>query len=60
MSPPLTGIVGIGAVSAGLTTGLTVAVTPQTRLLLVFSTTATGLSLINTVAGYASAGIAIS
>jgi hypothetical protein len=39
---------------------LAIPVTAQTRLLLVFSATAAGLSLINTVTGYASAGVTIS
>ncbi|WP_281169758.1 exosporium glycoprotein BclB-related protein, partial [Paenibacillus taiwanensis] len=59
LSPPLTGVIAIGQVSNGLTTGLTIPVSPQDRLLLVFFATASGLSLINTVAGYASGGITI-
>ncbi|MGO0943762.1 hypothetical protein ACTPD5_21535 [Clostridioides difficile] len=38
---------------------LVVEPTAETRFLLVFTATASGLSLVNTVAGYASAGIAI-
>jgi len=60
LAPALTGIVAIGTTSNGTTTGLSIPVTNQTRLLLVFSITATGLSLLNTVTGFASAGIAIS
>ncbi|MEC3655666.1 exosporium glycoprotein BclB-related protein [Bacillus siamensis] len=60
LAPALTGVLSIGSISNGITTGLNIAVTPQTRLLMVFSATATGLSLINTVAGYASAGVEIS
>ena len=41
-------------------TGLNINLTPQTRVLLVFSATATGLSLVNTAVGFMSAGIAIS
>ncbi|WP_326832668.1 exosporium glycoprotein BclB-related protein [Bacillus nakamurai] len=59
LSPPLTGILSIGTIINGITTGLNISVTPQTRLLMVFSATATGLSFINTVAGYASAGVTI-
>ena len=59
LAPALTGIIGVGTVSNGITTGLTIPVTPETRLLMVFSTTATGVSLINTVIGYASAGLTI-
>ncbi len=57
--PALTGLIAIGdTVNANLT-GLSVPVTTQTRLLLVISSTATGLSLVNTAVGYASAGINI-
>jgi BclB C-terminal domain-containing protein len=60
LSPALSGLVSIGNTSSGLTEGLSISVTAGTRLLLVFSATASGLSLINTVAGYASAGVGIS
>ncbi|WP_338630920.1 exosporium glycoprotein BclB-related protein [Clostridium baratii] len=56
----LTDTITLGAVRHGITTGLNIQVQPQTRLLLVFSATASGLSLVNTVAGYASAGVSIS
>jgi BclB C-terminal domain-containing protein len=59
LAPPLTGIVNLGDISSGITTGLSIPVTPQTRLLLVFSATATGLNLIDTVTGYASGGLSI-
>ncbi|WP_391204321.1 exosporium glycoprotein BclB-related protein [Psychrobacillus sp. L4] len=60
LAPSLTGLISIGQISNGLTTGLSIPVAPQDRLLMVFSAKATGLTLINTVAGYASAGVAIS
>jgi BclB C-terminal domain-containing protein len=60
LAPALTGLVSIGAISNGLTSGLSISVSPKDRLLMVFSATASGLTLINTVAGYASAGVAIS
>ncbi|MEG0274883.1 MAG: exosporium glycoprotein BclB-related protein, partial [Longicatena sp.] len=60
LSPTLTGILAIGTITSGTLTGLNINVTNQTRLLLVFTATATGLTLINSVVGYASAGIAIS
>jgi BclB C-terminal domain-containing protein len=60
LAPPLTGVVALGAVSNGILTGLAIPVTAETRLLLVFSATAAGLALINTVTGYASAGVTIS
>ncbi|ADM68466.1 hypothetical protein GMA19_00615 [Paenibacillus polymyxa E681] len=59
LAPPLAGIIALGTISSGITTGLAIPVTAQTRLLMVFSATATGASLVNTVAGYASAGITI-
>lgn len=59
LAPALTGIVAIGLTSSGITTGLSIPVTAQTRLLLVYSCTAAGLSLVNTVSGYASAGVNI-
>ncbi|MHA0855903.1 exosporium glycoprotein BclB-related protein, partial [Paenibacillus sp. CMAA1364] len=59
LTPNYNGTVAIGSISRGIATGLAIPITPETRLLLVFSTTATGLSLIHTVAGYASAGISI-
>lgn len=59
LGPSLTGIISLGSVSNGITTGLNIPVTAQTRFLLVFSTTATGISLLTTTAGYASAGLSI-
>lgn len=59
LAPALTGVVSIGTISNGITTGLSIPVTAQTRLLFVGSATATGLTLINTVSGYWSAGVAI-
>ncbi|PNQ82820.1 exosporium glycoprotein BclB-related protein [Paenibacillus sp. F4] len=59
LAPPLAGIIALGTISSGITTGLAIPVTAQTRLLLVFSATATGLSLVNTIVGYASAGVTI-
>ena len=60
LAPALTGVISIGSLSNGLTSGLSIPVTARTRLLLVFSTTASGVALVNTVAGYASAGLSIS
>lgn len=59
LAPPLNGTIGIGTQSYGTTSGLSIPVTVGTRLMMVFSASATGLSLINTVVGYASAGVAI-
>ncbi|MDE7028352.1 MAG: hypothetical protein K2P63_00035 [Lachnospiraceae bacterium] len=59
LTPSLTGVLAIGTLLNGALTGLSIPVTAQTRLMLVFSATASGLTLINTVAGYASAGLGI-
>lgn len=59
LSPNLTGIINIGQISSGTLTGLSIPVTNQERLLMVFSISTTGLSLVNTLVGYASAGINI-
>lgn len=59
LAPSLTGALALGTISSGTITGLNIPVTPATRLLLVFSATASGLSLINTITGYASAGLSI-
>lgn len=59
LTPALTGVIAIGTVSNGLLTGLTISVTAQTRLLVVFTATAVGLSEMNTIVGYAGAGLGI-
>ncbi|NTW33434.1 MAG: hypothetical protein HGB12_12570 [Bacteroidetes bacterium] len=59
LSPSLTGILAIGTVMNGITTGLSIPVNPQDRILMVFSSTAAGLSLVNTTTGYASGGVGI-
>ncbi|GGH34720.1 hypothetical protein GCM10007423_25800 [Dyadobacter endophyticus] len=59
LAPGLTGIASIGTTATGTTTGLSIPVLAGSRLLLVYSTTATGIGLINTVTGYASAGVGI-
>lgn len=60
LAPALTGVLALGTISFGTTSGLSIPVTAGTRLLLVFEATATGLTLVNTVAGYASAGLGFS
>ncbi|MNO66584.1 hypothetical protein D3C76_573780 [compost metagenome] len=57
--PPMTGNIILGTHVSGATFGINFPVTAQTRLLMVFSATASGLDLINTVTGYASAGFTI-
>ncbi len=59
LAPALTGVLAIGTVSSGILTGLSIPVTAETRLLMVFSATAEGVALINTATGYASAGVGI-
>ena len=61
LAPSLSGLVSLGTISHGITTGLAIPVTPEIRLLMVFSAQVTGgIALATTVAGYASAGVAIS
>lgn len=59
MAPGLTGIVSIGTTLSGTTTGLSIPVVAGNRYLMVYSATAAGLTLVNTVPGYASAGVNI-
>ncbi|WP_201024328.1 exosporium glycoprotein BclB-related protein, partial [Sporosarcina koreensis] len=59
LTPSLAGLISLGAITGGITTNLNIAVTPQTRLLMVFSATANGLTIATTIAGYASAGVVI-
>lgn len=60
LAPPFTGILALGTISSGITTGLSIPVTAETRLLLVFSATVTaGIDVATTIAGYASAGLNI-
>ena len=57
--PALSGTVSIGTTRNAIINGLSIPVNAQSRYILFFSGTATGLSLINTVEGYASAGVSI-
>jgi BclB C-terminal domain-containing protein len=60
LSPTLTGLVGIGSISSGITTGLNIPVAAGTRLLMVFAADVTaGIDVATTVTGFASAGVAI-
>ncbi len=59
-APPLTGVVSIGTISNGITTGLSIPIPAQARGVIVVSATATGVSLINTVPMYVSASISAS
>ena len=61
LAPALTGLINIGDTLSGVTTGLNISVTAGTRLLLIFSANVTaGIDLAAAVAGYTSAGLAIS
>ncbi len=59
LTPSLTGIISAGVISHGIHRNLSIPVAPETRLLMVFSANATGITLVNTLFGYASAGITI-
>jgi BclB C-terminal domain-containing protein len=59
LAPTIGGTVNVGDIASGLLTGLNIPITAGTRLLMVFSITASGVSLVNTLTGYASAGISI-
>jgi BclB C-terminal domain-containing protein len=60
LAPSLTGILTIGFVSFGLTSGLLIPVSANTRLLLVFSADVTaGTDIATAVVGFASGGLAI-
>jgi BclB C-terminal domain-containing protein len=59
LDPTLTGLITLGGISRGITEGLSIAVAPEDRLLMVFSADAAGALAIQTVVGYASAGVSI-
>jgi BclB C-terminal domain-containing protein len=60
LAPSLTGLVTLGAVLSGITTGLSIPVTAGTRLLLVFTPAVTaGLDIATAITGTASAGLSI-
>lgn len=59
LAPALTGLIALGTTSSAITSGLNINLPAGSRLLMVYSATAAGLSLVNTVTGYASAGISI-
>lgn len=59
-APPLTGIISLGTITHGITTGLSIPVTAGTRLLLVYSANVTaGIDLATVISGYASGGVSI-
>ncbi|MDM5433411.1 exosporium glycoprotein BclB-related protein [Bacillus hominis] len=59
LGPPLSDGAIVGTIRNNITTGLEIPVTPQTRLLMVYSITTSGLTVAAAVVGYASAGINI-
>ncbi|WP_338540288.1 exosporium glycoprotein BclB-related protein [Paenibacillus tundrae] len=60
LAPPLTGVLALGTISSGLTTGLSVPVAAGDRLLMVFSASVTaGIDVATTLAGYASGSLNI-
>lgn len=59
LAPTLSGIISIGDFASGITTGLSIPVTAETRLLLVFSITADGLTVVNTLEAFLGGGVAI-
>jgi|AGTN01.1.fsa_nt_gi BclB C-terminal domain len=59
LSPALTGIISVGAVTSGILSGLAIPVTAGTRLLMVYSITVTGVAIATSLTGSASAGVAI-
>jgi len=60
LAPDLTGILALGTTANGVTTGLAIPVSAQTRLLMVYSATANGLAPSISVSGYVSGSVAIS
>ena len=57
---PISGVLALGGSTRGITTGLSIPVVAETRLLLVFSATTTGIPVATIITGYASAGVSIS
>lgn len=59
LAPGLSGIIGPFDPFNGITTGLNIPVLAEDRILVVFTITSTGASLLNTVEGFAGAGLTI-
>ncbi|MGV2962535.1 exosporium glycoprotein BclB-related protein [Paenibacillus sp. AGC30] len=60
LAPPLTGVLALGTISSGVTTGLSIPVSAGDRLLMVFSASVTaGIDVATSIAGYASGGLTI-
>jgi len=60
LSPPLTGVLSLGAITSGAANVAPVPVAQGDRLVMVFTATATGTTLVLTITGSAEAGITIS
>ena len=56
---PLTGVLAIGTTTTGVQSGLAIPVTAGTNLIVVYSVTSTGISLINTVSADVTASVVI-
>lgn len=59
IAPSLTGIISVGSESYGENSNLNIPLTKGTRVLVAFSSTSSGVSLTNTISGYASGGLCI-
>jgi BclB C-terminal domain-containing protein len=59
LAPALTGVIALGTVSNGVTTGLSIPVTNQTRLMIVYSATAAGLNLTDSIDAYITSGLGL-
>ncbi len=60
LAPALTGVLSLGTIASGLTTGLSIPVAAGDRLLMVFSASVTaGVDVASTIAGYASGGLTV-
>jgi BclB C-terminal domain-containing protein len=60
LAPSLTGVLSLGTISSGIVTGLSIPVTAETRLLLVYSASVTaGIDMATTIQGYMSGGLSI-
>jgi BclB C-terminal domain-containing protein len=61
LSPNLTGVLNLGTIAKGNTTGLNIPVAIDTRLVVVvYVQVASGINIANVVTGYVSAGVSIS
>lgn len=59
LGPTLNGTVALGYTAYGINSSLAIPVDASSRVIMVFSATATGVSLLNTIGGYVSAGVSV-